>query len=138
MAIGRDIYLDTRLILQKLEQRFPDGALGAQNNEKKALERLLEKWMVEGMIFARSASLLPTDLPAMKDPKFQKDREALSGRSWKKETLDRGRPESEAHIRNAFEFLETTLLADGRDWVLKTDKPSLADIEGETLPTIGL
>ena len=32
-------------------------------------------------------------------------------------------------IRNAFAFLETTLLADGRDWILKTYKPSLADIE---------
>jgi hypothetical protein len=33
-------------------------------------------------------------------------------------------------IKSAFEFLETSILADGRDWVLKTSGPSLADIEG--------
>lgn len=40
------------------------------------------------------------------------------------------RPEAIAHIRDGFAFLEMTLLADGREWILKTDKPSLADIEG--------
>ncbi|RVD86340.1 uncharacterized protein DFL_004622 [Arthrobotrys flagrans] len=34
-----------------------------------------------------------------------------------------------ADIRDAMEILETKLLADGRDWVLKTDRPMLADIE---------
>lgn len=50
------------------------------------------------------------------------------------EAIEKARPEHLNYIRNSFEFLETTLLADGRDWVLKTEKPSLADIEGE-LPT---
>jgi hypothetical protein len=33
-------------------------------------------------------------------------------------------------IKIAFEFLETTLLADGREWILKSEKPTLADIKG--------
>ena len=40
MSIGRDIYCDTRLILQKLEERFPSGALGALEPDQKALVRL--------------------------------------------------------------------------------------------------
>ncbi len=40
------------------------------------------------------------------------------------------RPEALVEIRGAFELLEMTLLADGRDWILKTENPSLADIEG--------
>lgn len=32
-------------------------------------------------------------------------------------------------IRRTVQLLETTLLADGRDWILKTDGPTLADIE---------
>jgi len=38
------------------------------------------------------------------------------------------RPEALVSIRENFAFLENTLLADGRDWILKTDAPSLADI----------
>lgn len=46
------------------------------------------------------------------------------------EALKKARPEALAHIRDAFELLETTLLADDRKWVFKTEKPSLGDIEG--------
>ncbi|KAL9133053.1 MAG: hypothetical protein Q9175_005773 [Cornicularia normoerica] len=38
-------------------------------------------------------------------------------------------PEALAHIWDAFDFLETGLLAYGRQWILKTEKPSLAGIE---------
>ena len=137
MAIGRDMYCDTRLILRKLEERFADGALGAAGPEQKAIERLLEKWMIEGPVFARAASLIPTTYPAMNDPTFTKDREQFSGRPWSKEAMQKGRPESIAYMRSCFELLETTLLADGREWVLKTDKPSLADIEGGWLHASG-
>lgn len=69
-------------------------------------------------------------MPLLKNPKFSKDREDFSGRPWSSEQILKGRPEAMAHIRNAFNLLETTLLADDRDWILKTDKPTLADIEG--------
>lgn len=45
------------------------------------------------------------------------------------EALAGARPEALAEIRDAAELLETTLLADGREWVLKTPGPTLADIE---------
>ena len=130
MSIGRDIYCDTRLTLQKLEERFPNGALGAKKEDEKAIECLLGKWTVEGPLFPGAASLIPTNLPTMTDPGFTKDREDFSGRPWSKDTLERGRPGSVAYMRSCFDLLGTTLLADGRDWILKTDKPSLADIEG--------
>jgi hypothetical protein len=46
------------------------------------------------------------------------------------QAMDRRRPESLVRIRDAFQLLETTLLADGRNWIFKTEKPSLGDIEG--------
>ena len=46
------------------------------------------------------------------------------------------RPEALKHIRDGFEGLETGLLADGRQWVRKTEKPSLADIEGLSSPSL--
>ena len=129
MSIGRDIYCDTRIILQTLEERFPKATLGATEPDQKAVEVLLEKWTIDGGIFNRAAQLIPTEAPMLKDPKFTKDREDLSGRSWKKADMERLRPEALAAIRDAFDFLEAGLLADGRDWILKTQKPSLADIE---------
>lgn len=131
MAIGKDIYCDTRLILSKLETLFPNNPLGFHKPEQRAVQKLLETWAVQGGLFNRASQLIPPDMPLLKDPKFQEDREDLSGRSWSKEDITRMRPEAVAHIRNGFRFLESTLLADGRTWILNTEEPSLADIEGE-------
>lgn len=130
MSIGRDVYCDTRLILAKLEEKFPSGALGASQPDQKATETLLEKWTIDG-VFSRAAQLIPPDMPLLKDPKWTKDREDFMGRSWANSDVVKGRPEALAHMREFFELLESTILADGRNWVLKTDKPSLADIHGE-------
>jgi len=133
MAIGRDIYLDTRLMIEKLEALFPPStehpSISATTNDQKALERLLSLWNIDAGIFVRASQLLPTNLPLMKDAKFTKDREQLSGRSWNTENLEKGRPEAVAEIKSGIAMLENTLLVDGRDWVLGTEKPSLADIE---------
>jgi glutathione S-transferase len=134
LSIGRDVYCDSRLILRKLEQLFPEGAIGASDPDQRAIERLLERWTTDAGIFSRAVALIPTNLASMNDPAFRKDREGFSGQrpgGWSKEKTEKGRPEALAHIRDAFELLESTLLADGRTWILKTDKPSLADIEGK-------
>ena len=136
MSIGRDVYCDSRLILRKLEERFPVNTLGASQSDQKAVEKLLEKWTIDGGIFVRAGQLIPTDMPLLNDPKFTKDREDYSGRSWAKANVSKMRPEALVHIRDAFEFLESGMLADGRDWILKTEKPSLADIEGKLTPLI--
>jgi glutathione S-transferase len=135
LSLGRDVFLDTRLILRKLESRFPLGALGAGDTsepELRALQRLLERWTTDAGVFQRAVQLIPLNLPNMQDPHFRKDRENFSGRPFNLEALKRARPEALAHMRDAFELLETTLLADGRQWVFKTKKPSLGDIEGKT------
>ena len=131
ISIGCDVFCDTRLILQKLEERFPSGALGATQPDQKAIEKLLGKWTVDGGVFVRASQLIPPELPLLNDPNFIKDREDYGGRSWDKSDVTNMRPEALAHMRGFFSFLESTLLADGREWVLKTEKPSLADIEGK-------
>lgn len=48
-----------------------------------------------------------------------------------KEEVEKSRPEALAHIRHAFQELETGFLADGRQWILgDSEGPTLADIEG--------
>lgn len=94
---------------------------------------MLEAWTVDGGVFMRASQLIPTNMPLLKDEKFTKDREQFSGRSWSTENIERMRPEALVEVRHAFELLETTLLADGREWILKTERPSLVDIEGMSL-----
>jgi hypothetical protein len=71
----------------------------------------------------------------MRDPKFLEDRADLVGMPagapspFSKAALEARRPDALTEVRDAVELLETTLLADGRDWILKTEGPSLADIE---------
>ncbi|KAJ9612247.1 hypothetical protein H2200_003844 [Cladophialophora chaetospira] len=128
-AIGRDIYCDSRIILRKLEELFPNSTLSASTPDEKVIEKLLEVWNMESSVFSRASQLIPTSMPLLNDPKFTKDREDYSGRSWSKEKIAANRPEALAAIRSAFSILETTFLADGREWLLKTDQPKLADIE---------
>ncbi|KAK1593186.1 glutathione S-transferase [Colletotrichum navitas] len=137
LAIGRDIYYDTRLMLRKLERLYPSHPrLGAAVPEQVAVERLLEAFVIDGGVFSNAANLLPTDLPLLRDPKnnWFKDRADYLGGKHSAETIRRARPTAVDEIRRTMELLETTLLADGRDWVLKTDGPGLADIEAVWLP----
>jgi hypothetical protein len=69
-------------------------------------------------------------MPLFKDPKFTEDRQQYSGGSWSKDKMEAIRPEALVEIKGALAFLEELLLADGREWILNTKTPSLADIEG--------
>ena len=129
LSIGRSVYCDTRLILEKLETMFKDKPrLSASDPYQHGIERLLESWTIDGGIFNRAGQVLPSDLPLLKDPKFVKDRQAYTGRSWDESNQKALRPEGLSHIRDAFDLLEFSLLADGREWILGSDKPTLADI----------
>lgn len=73
--------------------------------------------------------LIPADLPLLRDPKFQKDRADFTGVRLTREVAAALRPEAVNEIGRAMDMLEHTLLADGRQWLLKGDAPTLADIE---------
>jgi glutathione S-transferase len=133
MAIGRDVYADTRIILRKLEQLFPDSPLTPPTAEGVAIARLFEIWSQEGGLFMRGSQLIPSDMPLLMDPAFQKDRQDFSGKPWTKENIDKNKPEALVNMRRAFIILEG-LLADGRDWVMGTKVPSITDIDGQFLP----
>ena len=47
--------------------------------------------------------------------------------------MERGRPEALVEVKSQFEFFESTVLVDGREWVLGEEGPGLADIEGMLL-----
>ncbi|OTA00058.1 hypothetical protein A9Z42_0035720 [Trichoderma parareesei] len=130
LSIGRDIYLDTRLQIPKLEAMYPQlPRLGSSTPEEKGIERLLSAFIIDSGIFQNGVKLLPTDLPFLKDPKYFKDRGDFMGTELSVEGMKKVRPEALGVIAAAFELMETTFFADGRDWILKTERPGLADIE---------
>jgi hypothetical protein len=130
LAIGRDIYLDTRLILRVLES-LPSSSppLGATSPADMFTEQLLQRYMVEGPVFAMAAGLVPVEF--VQDPTFKKDRRGMLGKTWEREELEEGRAESLNYVRGMCAMLEETILKDGRDWVLGARGPGMADIEGE-------
>ncbi|KAF1915838.1 hypothetical protein BDU57DRAFT_515600 [Ampelomyces quisqualis] len=129
LAVGRDIYLDTRLILRVLESlpHVASPRLGASTGRDKFVEKLLEKYIIEGPVFAMAGGLVPVDVA--QDPTFKKDRQGMLGRTWEQEELEEGRGECLNYIRNLFDFYESTIFEDGRHWVLGSQGPKLADIE---------
>lgn len=134
LAVGRDIYCDTLLILQKLEEWYPRESgfkdISAVDPTGRAMERLLEKW-TDVVVFGAAAAAIPGELELCKDEKFQKDREELWGRPWTAEEQDRLKPAALANLMANFDFLED-LLGDGRLWVLGSDGPGLADVHGQS------
>ncbi|KAI5927422.1 hypothetical protein F4810DRAFT_706789 [Camillea tinctor] len=153
MSIGRDVYLDTRLILNKLEQLYPPSAAhpslysSVNPNQDRALARLLLHRTMS--VFMHAARLLPAAV--LSDPAFVRDRAALVGIEIKSTGTDalasaplapanihKARPEALVEAREVIAFLEETLLVDGREWISSvelesggrtTKGPSLVDIE---------
>ncbi|GAB1313937.1 hypothetical protein MFIFM68171_04147 [Madurella fahalii] len=92
LSIGGDVYLDSRLILAKLESLAvpstggsspplppPLGAHGAGGTADRATERLLAVLTTSTGLFFHAAKLLPDSLPLMQDPKFARDRADFFG-----------------------------------------------------------
>jgi glutathione S-transferase len=132
LAIGKDVYCDSRLIVSKLEDMFPHSTLTASTKAEEGIRKLFENFSVDGGIFANVVKLMPywSDFGLMQDKAFLDDRQKLSGgRRMTKEVMEAGRPDGLQNIRHVFELFETTFLADGRDWILGTKTPTVADVD---------
>ncbi|KAM0325792.1 hypothetical protein ACHAQA_007094 [Verticillium albo-atrum] len=125
-AIGRDIYFDSRLIIDKLEELYPGpGALGAQQPAQRAVQFLLQDWS-ESSVLLPAVSTLPLDMPTF-GPEFVKDRMDLWGLDFRAEARAHARPGALAEMRRHYALLED-MLKDGRTWILATSSITLADI----------
>lgn len=133
LSIGRDIYCDTLLILQKLEELYPGSpehpALHGASGPDRAIQDILEKWTSE-VVFMKALWCMPPDFPAFQDAGFTKDRESIwGGGQWGKERQEKLRAQGLSYMAGNFGYLEE-LVGDGRKYVLGTEKPTLADING--------
>lgn len=135
LTIGRDVYPDTRLILTKLSELEPGQdnvrLSVAATPEQRALQHLLHVYIMDAGFSRSIVHLILSHHKGLSDPDFVKDRAELFGTAtlFPPEALKAARPEAIRVVRNGFEFLERTLLSDGREWLLGTEGPSLGDIE---------
>ncbi|KAL2786273.1 hypothetical protein BJX66DRAFT_37331 [Aspergillus keveii] len=134
LSIGRDVYLDSPLILERLERleagkpSFASQASPAQQG----LERLLASYTLDTSFFMNIVKVLLPTTPLISHEPFLKDRADMVGGGPNlnfADLIQATRPDAIVAVKNAIEFLETTLLADGREWLAKTDAPGLGDIE---------
>jgi hypothetical protein len=135
MAIGRDLYVDTRLMIAKLEKMFPPSAEhpALSTPETAGVASLLQKMSIEGSIFREAVKQMPA--ATWKDPKFAKDRAGFLPDSGMKTDGKTSRAEAVTHMREFFAIIES-MFADGRQWIAGTQKPSLADLEGKCRATV--
>lgn len=132
LAIGKDIYHDSRLIISTLEQVYPNSTLTPSTPAERGIQKLLENWTVDGGIFGAAVKCMPywSSTSLLQNKAFVDDRQALTGgRRMSAESMEKGRPEGLAALRVAFEMLERTFFADGREWLLGGEGPTTADID---------
>lgn len=132
MAVGRDIYCDSRCIIEHLERLYTDvpkmGHDPAESPYEKGIERILENWAFDGGLFMRTAQMIPPDATLMVGKDWVADRQELSGRSFDAESMRAGLPDALSHARLHLQIVEENLLADGRKWLSGKEVPGLADV----------
>lgn len=133
LAIGRDIYCDSRVQMDTLEKLWTDSPrLGADpQNEKerfqRGVEKLMETFAFDGGLFWRTASLIPPDTTLVHDPKWLDDREEMTGRRFTAEGQKAGLTDGLASTRMHLQLVEECLLGDGRAFIAG-EKPGLGDV----------
>ncbi|KAL4879190.1 hypothetical protein BJY04DRAFT_220310 [Aspergillus karnatakaensis] len=138
LSIGRDVYLDSKLILSRLErlttkETKPPFSASATNTQQ-ALQTLLSSYTQNTALFSNIAKLVVQATPLLKNDAFMKDRtdmiSAPPGYRFEDFVLN-GKADAVLDVKRAVEFLEYTLLKDGRLWLAGKEEegPGLEDIE---------
>lgn len=131
MAIGRDVYLDSRHILARLENLFPPSPThpAFSSKETAGLAALLDKFSTDASLFVNATTIMPPDLPIFKNEAFMKDRAEFFGTVRTVEERRGARAQGLVNLRCLFDVVES-LFADGRRWVGETEGVGSADLEG--------
>lgn len=132
MAVGRDIYCDSRCIIDHLERLYDHvPKLGFDQKEKPfeyGMQQILENWAFDGGLFQRTAQMIPPDASLMQIKEWIADRSELIGMPFDRDMLKQVAPDALTHARLHLQMVEQNLLGDGRQWLFSGDKPSLGDV----------
>ncbi|CAL1701069.1 unnamed protein product [Somion occarium] len=132
LAIGNDVYCDTSLIASVLERRFPPSEgykslFPPRKGGGKAdtgLVKALTMYWTDRAVFPLAANSLPySKFP----PAFIKDRSAWLGTQIDPKEVEARHPIVKSQIVSHLSLIEEQL-SDGREWLLDTETPGLADL----------
>ena len=123
MQIGADVYCDTQVILEELENRYPNPSMYVGGD--KGLSNAIAFWQ-DRPVFTLVCAVLGADQPVVKrTDAFTKDREALFEREFDPVAQHAAIPNAFDQLRVHFSYVDTQL-ADGRKFLLG-DAPGHAD-----------
>lgn len=138
LAVGRDVYVDTSLIVEYLhahpalkawrdEQRQGNSGYAGQevhhDMQGRVLSRLLSSFFTDRPLFRLTTGLIPS---VVWRTKFGEDRAGLIGHKLDPNKLEQKVPRNLVSLDTYLSVLEPMFEGDG--WVLGTKKPSLADV----------
>lgn len=132
LAIGRDIYADTSLIASTLERRYPASAgYGTLFPPRKGggssdtgMVKALVMYYFDRTVFPLGA----LSMPFQRFPEtFVKDRADYMGKPINIQALPEVKEKLKSELASHVSLLEEQL-SDGREWLLDTEAPGLADI----------
>ncbi|KAJ9661895.1 hypothetical protein H2198_001647 [Neophaeococcomyces mojaviensis] len=134
LAIGRDVFIDTSLILEHLHShpalRWYRQAQGAgaeihHDTRGRVLARLLSSHYTDRPLFRLTTGLIPS---VVWRTKFGDDRARLIGHVLDPSKLEKKVPKNLASLDTYLSILEPLFLEEQGGWFLGTEQPSAADI----------
>lgn len=130
LAIGRDIYLDTRIMIEKLETKFPCNPLSSNEPFNRGIEKIIESWVIEAGPWWKTQTSIPLHASIINNPLWMADRKSASEGRFTAESLRENRASALVDLNSYFYWAEHGLLADGRKFLFGTDEPTLGDVHG--------
>lgn len=138
LAVGRDVFVDTSLIVEYLhahptlrawreEQRQGQSGYAGQEVHHDAhgrvLSRLLSSFFTDRPLFRLTTGLIPS---VVWRTRFGEDRAGLIGHKLDPDKLEQKVPRNLVSLDTYLSVIEP--MFEGHEWVLGTSKPSLADV----------
>ena len=131
LALGREIYCDTSLIIEALEHFFPESEgyqtlypKAADGRNYRPLIRGFASYWTDRPLFRIACGLMPASIWRTQ---FGRDREGLIGHKIDADKLERKQPEMLSSMDQQLSMLEP-LFEDGNSFIFSTPSPSLADL----------
>jgi len=133
LAIGRELYCDTSLIVEALEHFFPESEgypslypVAADGRDYRAMIRGFASYWVERPFFRVTTGLIPASVWRTS---FGTDRGGLIGHPLNPDKLEKKVPENLSRLDMQLSILEPLFTTrDNSPWIFSAATPSLADI----------
>ena len=138
LALGRELYCDTSIVVEALEHYFPESAgyqsvypTATDGRNYKPLMKGFASYWIDRPFFRATCGLMPTRVWRSA---FGQDRAGLIGHKLDPDKLEKKISESMSRLDMHLSMLEPMLASNQPDkpWVFSTATPSLADVAAYT------